>query len=102
VKAAVFVVISIALMFAAGCNREPEKAVKVQPPATAAPSAPVRPNEIEFSKDNDTAMKQIEKKKQVNIKLKRSFKGEYSWDIVGTDIKEIIKTNRELKKEFPN
>ncbi|MBF0567176.1 MAG: hypothetical protein HQK89_18280 [Nitrospirae bacterium] len=40
-------------------------------------------------------------KKIVHVKLRRSFKGEYSWDLTGDDVKEILKINRELKKEFP-
>ncbi|MBF0565377.1 MAG: hypothetical protein HQK89_09050 [Nitrospirae bacterium] len=40
-------------------------------------------------------------KKSVHVKLRRSFKGEYSWDLTGDDVKEILKINRELKKEFP-
>jgi hypothetical protein len=99
-KAGIFVLTIFVL--AAGCSREPAQTVITQPAATATPGPTIRPGEIEFKKDNDTALKPIEKKKQINIKLKRSYKGEYSWDIVGTDTKDIIRTNRELQKEFPN
>lgn len=39
-------------------------------------------------------------KKPVHIKLKRNFKGEYSWDLTGDNLKEILKLNAELQKEF--
>ncbi|MCG6551934.1 MAG: hypothetical protein L7F77_06375 [Candidatus Magnetominusculus sp. LBB02] len=70
----------------------------MQPPAQSASPAPtIRPNEFQYAKDNETAVKP---KKPVSVKLKRSAKGEYSWDIGGTDTKEIIRTNRELQEEF--
>lgn len=94
-KAFVFVVV----VLLAGCNNRPAQTLNSQP-APAINTPVVRSGEIEVSKDNDTAMKPV--KKPVNVKLKRSFKGEYSWDIVGTDVKEMIKTNRELQTEFPN
>ncbi|WP_420265924.1 hypothetical protein [Candidatus Magnetominusculus dajiuhuensis] len=99
-KAYVIALSVAALLVLAGCNRQPSQEVNTQPATTSAPSATVRPNEIEINKDNDTLMKPV--KKPINVKLKRDFKGEYSWDIVGTDVKEIIKINRELQKEFPN
>ncbi|MBF0553050.1 MAG: hypothetical protein HQK96_00665 [Nitrospirae bacterium] len=101
-NASVLVLSMAALLVLAGCNGQPTQALNTQPAVSAAPSAAVRPNEIEINKDNDTLMKPVEKKKPVNVKLKRDFKGEYGWDIVGTDVKEIIKINRELHKEFPN
>ncbi|MBF0457637.1 MAG: hypothetical protein HQK99_07060 [Nitrospirae bacterium] len=93
-KAFVFVVV----VLLAACDRQPAQPLNA--PAAATTTPVVRPNEIEIGKDNDTSMKPV--KKPINVKLKRSFKGEYSWDIVGTDVKEMIKTNRELQNEFPN
>ncbi|MBF0321260.1 MAG: hypothetical protein HQL01_15835 [Nitrospirae bacterium] len=100
---AIILALAVMLVFA-GCNREqPALVVNTPPPLAVTPSpsnTPARHDEIEITKDNITAAKPA--KKAINVKLKRSFKGEYSWDIVGTDIKEIIKINRELQKEFPN
>lgn len=111
-NASVLILSVAALLIFAGCNNDQKvQTISAQPAASVAPSAtppqivpnpPVRGNEIEITRDNDTAAKPIEKKKAINVKLKRSLKGEFSWDIVGTDVKEIIKTNRELQKEFPN
>lgn len=40
----------------------------------------------------------LEKSKPVKIKLKRDAKGNYSWEINGEDIKDIIKSDKALRK----
>ncbi len=37
---------------------------------------------------------------RVKIKLKRNAKGQYSWDISGTDADEILEADKKLKKEL--
>ncbi|KJU87578.1 hypothetical protein MBAV_000229, partial [Candidatus Magnetobacterium bavaricum] len=41
-------------------------------------------------------------KKPVHIKLQRNFKGEYGWNLTGDNLKDMLKINAELQKEFPD
>ncbi|MCX8031115.1 MAG: hypothetical protein N3A59_06010 [Thermodesulfovibrionales bacterium] len=41
---------------------------------------------------------QIKPKKPVKIKLKRSNKGEYSWDLSGDNVEDIVKVDKRLRK----
>lgn len=43
-------------------------------------------------------LQQIKPKKPVRIKLKRTAKDEYSWELSGYDADEIVKTDRKLRK----
>lgn len=43
-------------------------------------------------------IQQIKPPKPVKIKLHRNNKGEYSWDITGDNVDEIIKADRKLRK----
>ena len=43
-------------------------------------------------------LQQIRPKKPVRIKLKRTAKDEYSWELSGDDADEIVKTDRKLRK----
>jgi len=38
--------------------------------------------------------------KPVNIKLKRSGKGEYSWDLSGSNADEVLKVDKQLKESL--
>ncbi|MBI5676129.1 MAG: hypothetical protein HZC48_09955 [Nitrospirae bacterium] len=38
--------------------------------------------------------------KPVNIKLKRSANGEYSWDLSGSDADEVLKVDKRLKESL--
>lgn len=38
--------------------------------------------------------------KPVNIKLKRSAKGDYSWDLSGSDADEVLKADKRLKESL--
>jgi hypothetical protein len=49
-----------------------------------------------FSKQPE--IQQIKPKKPVKIKLRRSPKDEYSWELAGDDADEIVKTDRKLRK----
>jgi hypothetical protein len=43
-------------------------------------------------------LQQIKPKKPVKIKLRRSPKDEYTWELAGDDAEEIVKTDRRLRK----
>ena len=43
-------------------------------------------------------LQQIRPKKPVKIKLRRSPKDEYTWELSGDDADEIVKTDRKLRK----
>ncbi len=43
-------------------------------------------------------LQQIRPKKTVKIKLRRSAKDEYAWELSGDDADEIVKTDRKLRK----
>jgi hypothetical protein len=49
-----------------------------------------------FSKQPE--LQQIKPKKPVKIKLRRSPKDEYTWELAGDDADEIVKTDRRLRK----
>ena len=38
--------------------------------------------------------------KPVNIKLKRSVNGEYSWDLSGSDADEVLKVDKRLRESL--
>lgn len=43
-------------------------------------------------------LQQTKPKKPVKIKLRRSPKDEYTWELAGDDADEIVKTDRRLRK----
>lgn len=43
-------------------------------------------------------LQQVKPKKPVKIKLRRSAKDEYTWELTGDDADEIIKTDKRLRK----
>ncbi|MDH5203796.1 MAG: hypothetical protein OEZ31_06580 [Nitrospirota bacterium] len=51
---------------------------------------------LQFKKQ--TEIQQIKSKKPAKIKLKRSAKNEYTWEITGDDVDEIVKADRRLRK----
>ncbi len=51
---------------------------------------------LQFKKQPE--LQQIKPKKPVKIKLKRTAKDEYSWELSGDDAGEVVKTDRKLKK----
>lgn len=53
-----------------------------------------------FAVKKQPELQQIRPKKPVKIRLKRSSKDEYSWELAGDDVDEIIRTDRKLKKQL--
>ena len=53
-------------------------------------------DEFQFKKQPE--LQQIKPKKPVKIKLRRSPKDEYTWELAGDDAEEIVKTDRRLRK----
>lgn len=51
---------------------------------------------FQFSKDQK--IQQIKPKKPLKIKLHRNAKGEYSWEITGDNVDEIVSADRRLRK----
>jgi hypothetical protein len=49
-----------------------------------------------FQQDRDLAA--IKPTKPVKIKLKRTAKGSYSWDLSGSDVEEILKADGKLQE----
>jgi hypothetical protein len=43
-------------------------------------------------------LQQIKPKKPVKIKLKRTAKDEYSWELSGDEVDEIVRTDQRLRK----
>ena len=61
------------------------------------------PSAYAAEKDNfqfkkQTELQQIKPKKPVKIKLRRSAKDEYTWELTGDDADEILKTDKKLRK----
>jgi hypothetical protein len=51
---------------------------------------------FQFSKQPE--LQQVKPKKPVRIKLKRTSKNEYSWELTGDDVDEVVKADRKLRK----
>ena len=45
-------------------------------------------------------IQEVKPEKPVKIKLKRNAKNDYSWEISGDDVEEIIKVEKTLRKEL--
>ena len=43
-------------------------------------------------------LQQIKPKKPVKIKLRRSAKDDYTWELTGDDADEIVRTDKKLRK----
>jgi len=43
-------------------------------------------------------LQQIKPKKPVKIKLKRSAKDDYTWELTGDDADDIVRTDKKLRK----
>lgn len=46
----------------------------------------------------DPQIQQVKPKKPVRIKLHRNAKGEYSWDLTGDNVDEVVQTDKRLRK----
>jgi predicted secreted protein len=51
-----------------------------------------------FRMKKDPGLQQVKPKKPVKIKLKRTAKDEYSWELTGDDAAEMVRTDRKLRK----
>ncbi len=51
-----------------------------------------------FQYTKSTEIQQVKPKKPVKIKLKRSAKGEYSWDLSGDNVDDVVKADKRLRK----
>jgi hypothetical protein len=54
--------------------------------------------ERDFQFKKEPQIQQIRPPKPVKIKLHRNNKGEYSWDITGDSVDEIIKADKRLRR----
>ncbi len=52
----------------------------------------------DFPVKKQPELQQIKPKKPIKIKLKRTAKDEYSWELSGDDADEIVKTDHRLRK----
>ncbi len=50
-----------------------------------------------FAFKKQPELQQIRPKKPVRIKLRRTAKDEYTWELAGDDVDEIIKTDKRLR-----
>ena len=51
-----------------------------------------------FTFKKQPELQQIKPKKPVKIKLKRTAKDEYSWELSGDDVDEIVQADKRLRK----
>ena len=51
-----------------------------------------------FQFKKQTELQQIKPKKPVKIKLRRSAKDEYTWELSGDDTDEILRTDKKLRR----
>ncbi len=52
--------------------------------------------DLQVKKDQE--IQQVKPKKPIKIKLRRSPRDEYTWELSGDDPDEIVKTDRKLRK----
>ncbi len=72
-------------------------AVLILPVCGSAAEVVQSPNPpLQFGKDRQ--IEQIRPKKPVRIKVHRTAKGEYSWDLTGDNVEEIVNTDKRLRK----
>jgi hypothetical protein len=55
-------------------------------------------NALTFKKQPE--IQQIKPQKPVKIKLKRLANGTYTWDLTGDNVQEILRIDRELRKQL--
>lgn len=51
-----------------------------------------------FQYTKSPEIQQVKPKKPVKIKLKRGAKGDYSWDLSGDNVDDIVRTDKRLRK----
>ena len=52
----------------------------------------------DFQFQKQPGVQQVKPQKPIKIKLHRNAKGEYSWDLNGDSVDEIVNTDRKLRK----
>jgi hypothetical protein len=52
----------------------------------------------DFQLKKQPEIQQVKPQKPVKVKLHRNAKGEYSWDLNGDNVDEIVNTDRKLRK----
>lgn len=62
------------------------------PPESPAKKTPA------FQAGKDTGIQHVVPKKPVRLKLHRNAKGEYSWDLTGDSVEDVVKADRRLRK----
>ena len=72
----IIIVLTLCLFLAAACTAEKE----------------------DFQHKKQPELQQIKPKKPVKIKLRRSAKDEYTWELSGDDADEIVRTDKKLRK----
>ena len=66
--------------------------------AVFAPAYPSELNGLTFKKQPD--IQQVKPQKPVKIKLKRLANGSYTWDLTGDNVQEILRIDKELRKQL--
>jgi hypothetical protein len=51
-----------------------------------------------FQFNKQPQLQQVRPKKPVRIKLKRTSKDDYSWELAGDDVDEIVRADKRLRK----
>lgn len=59
-------------------------------------ASPADKNEFPLRKQPE--IQQVKSQKPVKIKLHRNAKGEYSWDLNGDSVEEIVEADKRLRK----
>jgi hypothetical protein len=59
-----------------------------------------QPQQQGFVMSKDKEIQHIAPKKPVRVKLHRSAKGEYSWDLTGDSVDEVVRADKRLKKQL--
>lgn len=62
----------------------------------AGSAASAEKTDFQFKKQPE--IQQVKPQKPVKIKLHRNAKGDYSWDLNGDNVDEIVNTDRKLRK----
>lgn len=87
-------VIGLPVTLAAGPDLRPMP----KPVVAGQPPSPVSVVPRQSSPPQASARPQAQPRKPVRIKLQRNAKGDYTWDITGESVEEILQNDRRLRK----
>jgi hypothetical protein len=62
------------------------------------PQAPQTKQPFAFTKNQE--IQQVKPKKPVKIKLHRAAKGDYTWDISGDNVDDLVRADARLRKQL--